>query len=1120
MKWTNPAVIARPTAPEVSRRPETRFPESLPQAVLRLTADDDRGYVLVHGAEGVGPAALRGLLVPGDLGIARLAAPGGAPLPGSLWLQELDAALRESEGDVAAPAPEFARSLASGDVAPERQAFTWLAALARRNEFPVLLVVDGLHAWPQSADFWPETLPENVYLVLCGRPDRFDETLTARLDSLVLGGAPLIRLGEEPAEDQHEDASPLRLADPVVAARFREASPDLYREACRELARWGMDLESGSPTWEAARDGLWRWIADCGDVNLAVKAARSDALAARMEACLQALSQHRPVHALRLATSWHEALLPLIRRDVPLLGPESAIPAALWRGDVLLRLGAFTEAWQVAQQAASSMAGQPPGFEPLHASALVLRGQAALKRDMVSAAVEDCTRAVELCDLAQLRPDRPITPLQMARARHALGQALLAGGSPAPASLQFEQAIVLFRSVGASQDLPDLYQELAALALQAGSPAQAEARCSQALELLRGGGSAQEAACLVRRAKVRSRMGRREGAIQDLQDAVALHRPLVDGGRVDLAASAAQAHHDLGSLLAGEDALRHLGEALRLGHVAVDEGRQSASRVLLARSYNERGLLHMRQGDSEAAVQDCTRAIDLGTELLERERRPQLRADLARAHNNRAQALLRRGEPELALRDYERAVGHYDNLITRQRRTEFRRHLALVHHNKGGVCRGRGDFANAHREYTKSIDVLGQLAQDHASPEILRDLATSLANRALTSGARGETNAALADFDHAVSLLTSLTEPATAGVSRDLAAALQGRARVRATASRFEEAVEDLTEALVLSEGADPEIRAALRMDRGRDLLAMGRFQPAADDFAACLDLWRSGAALALAWAERGRALAGLDRLEEARRAFDESLARLGPDAAVSDRVQVLHARGMVRWRLEGAEAAMEDLDEAARGCGNASGTERWLTALRNDRCRVYLHRGLREEALAEAERAIAELGRLQSETSEAAGLLAESLALRGRAAQGLGRVGEALVDLTRSIAAFSRLAEDARDLEMCAALAEVYRDRANAHRSVGDNRNAIFDYGWAVDLFRELWSRHGRAELEGDLAAVCAARGILLLDEDRLDEAVMDLHSAAALGLRAEAGSGRDLEKAIRHCEEHLEDR
>lgn len=1092
--------------------------EALVPAMGRLAVESEAAYVLLetfapipsppHTAEG--------------FRVALAVAPDGIELPASLWVQELDAALRAVESDgIRLPAPEFARHLSGSGTSPDRQALSWLTAVRDLNGGRVLLMIDGIERWPQSAAYWPPLLPTGLCVVLAGRLSRLAPPLRQRMATLVDAGAPQLRL-----DGADDDAEPL-------PARGRDKNPEAFRDACRMQASWAQEklLDASCPVaaLSVARDGLWRWVIDSQDGRLAVRLAQSEPLTHRMR---QLLESQPLLAALRVASDWHEAL---IMRDAALLPPGAVPEVALLRADLLRRAGAWNEAWhgagEVVHQLTALLRDGDAAARPLLAHALVARARAAVRIEMAAAAVEDCTRAVELYEMERIHRGASFAEVPLAQARWTMGLAMAAVGQPEAGAAQIEPAADVL-----SQEAPDaaagLYLDLASLHLRRGRFDVAESWCERALAHLGDKDPAARAAGRARLARIRTARGKVAEAVADLRGALAVWQPLLDGGRLDLLAATAQAHYDLATLLSGSgltrEAFEQLGEAIRLFDRAVEEQGAADCRPALARACNDQGLLAARLGDDGHAVQACSRAIAIGTVLLERERRSALRGDLARAYNNRARALARRGEAEPALRDYEQAAHHYGILVTRQHRLEFRHHLALVHHNRGGVCRGRHDHAAAIEAYGRAVELLGHLRLEHETTAITRDLAAALANRALAHAARSDGDAALADASQAIALFGRLRPDGGPEMGRDLAAALLSRARIHARALRFEEAVADSTAALDAA-GHDNDIHHAAVMERGRAQLALRRFEAADNDFAAAVTLCQvrpeaPSAALAEAWTLRGRALHGCRALQEARLALDSAvgLCRVREargEICHAEYAAALHARGLLRLETDGAEAAREDLEAALECSEGLPGHERLAIRLRTDRSQMYFQLGQFTRAWVEARDAVDRVCRLEPPAPEAERLLAEGLAARGDAAQALRRGDEALHDYTRSIAAYSRLAEDARDVEVCAALARVYAHRAAAHRLAGSQQNATFDYGWAVDLFRELVERFGLSHLEDELADACAARGCILYDAGRPREALADLETAMALGRRTDADSGRELPETMRACEASLEE-
>jgi tetratricopeptide (TPR) repeat protein len=1082
--------------------------------------------------------------------------------------------LREAAGGIRLPAPEFVARLAATET-PRRQMTTWLTALVRMNEGQVLLAVDGIEAWPQSAGFWPAVVPAGVFLVLSAAPDaalpEAFETLGAsgawEIDppSSARNGAetipevalPLLlrlaatevlplealvdQIGADLAARSLSAARPwlrqtpqgLALAQPALAPSLVAAHPEAYHAVCRQVAWWGsetvLDPDASPPSLSTARR-LWRSAAECQHPMLVLRLARSEPLREALIRHLAELEKERPCAALEVHGEWQEALWPMLGREHSAIDPVAVFDRSNARGWLLLRLGASAEAaqsaWQSITRIGDMMRDGKGGLQRVMADALVLRAAASLPREMAAAAVDDCARALELYALGDADSERS------GKAHHLLGKALAATDGREAAQSEMEQALALLG------DPAGVAQDLASLHLQARRPEQAEKLLGRALERLTG---ATRAAALVRRALARGLQRKADEAVRDLEEAIAIYRDRLAAGRLELTVAAAQAHDDMAALLAGKGRLAvasdHVSEAIRLYHQAVDEQGRKGCRALLARAYSEKGLLSTRLGRDEEAIGHCSRAIDLATMLLQRERRSSLRSDLARAHNNRAQALARKGEVDSALRDYEHAIAQYTVLIARMRRYEYRHHLALVHFNRGGAHRQSGRHAVALSDYLRAIELLEEVCAEHPTRAARLDLGVACVHRALTADGEGDGARALDDYGRAIEILSKLWRGEEGSSSpgpcaeawRPLAAALQGRGRVHLAGRRIEAAIADLTLALNLhreSSLAPSDVRThvSVLLDRGRAAMMRQRWAAAEDDFDAAVRLAAKAdaPARAAAWASLGGVRRAQGRYEEARAAYDAAIEeyRTAPTddrRIATERVACLRARASLRLTLEGVGAALEDLDAAAAIPVASEGL--LPVALENDRSRVRLAEGRWAEALAGADRALASLETLSRESAPAARLMAEAAALRGRARKPLGEHAEAIADFTRSIAAWSRLAEDAMEPAMCAELARVYADRAAVHRAARDVTNALFDYGWAIDLLGELSAAHDMRDLQSELGSACLARAVLLMNEGRIREARRDLTWAASLGASADPASGLSVEGVARRCDELLED-
>ncbi|HEY3997242.1 MAG TPA: tetratricopeptide repeat protein, partial [Candidatus Xenobia bacterium] len=1026
-------------------------PEAWLSRVRRMVTESPKGYALVSGPDGIGKTWLSHCIVSdgrfeaAGVAVARVEATAAAR-PAAVWLQEFDQALRQRSARFRLPAPEFARGMA--EAPPEVALSSYLASLVQLNGGPVLVVVDDVAAWPQSAPFWPTELPHGVFVVLTAPAGGLDTSLKTRLDRLAetgamtlrltsqeptvvdivgrLGGTPgrdatplscrtgasleameaalgraamghdvlpvLIRLaaagGQMPRtvlEDQvgseglglavHQAARwlvqrgrDLALVHPSVLSTLRNLWPEAWRSTCRQLVWWATDTlqhQDETPHTRVAEAGLWRWIREGGVApGLSVRALWAGALE-RME---------RPaLDRLPLVSNWQTAL----GATVPV---QELAEAGLRRVELLSELGAWADAGQAAgplvARLQEAIRDGRADLRPLLARSLVLRADASLHREMAAAAVDDCKQALEIYELED---KNKVDLAQVAQARWVMGKALAGTEGAVSAVLPLEQALSLYSTAGGAQ-LPDVFADLAAAYLRTGQTTDAEVCCTLALEHLEGAG---EAACLARRSHARSLLGRDDDARGDIEVAVLRYHTLLEAGRFELAAEAAQAYYDLGSMTRR---MEPVSRSIELGHLVVDVQGQSGARPLLARAYNERGLQRSRQGQLQDSVADFTAAIDMGTVMLERERRSGLRGDLAQACNNRALAWTRLGDPARAQKDYHQAVIHYEALVVKQRRNEFRQHLALVHFNRGGLHRAAFDLEAARRDYSRAADLLSDVLRDQDRADVRRDLAAVLVNRGLAAGMAGEGVQAVGDGSNAISILADLMEAGWQAVATDLAAAYHGRGMTQARLRAWPEAVSDLGLAVTIA-GDDAALSSVFLMDRGEASLSLFRAEAAAADFQKAVHLCGPDPfAQAPALVGLGRALMALKQADAAREVLDRAVQGLEgvPEAA---------RNGAWLERLALAKAAraevtgLHDLDEAVRLAELAVQQQEagsWALAVRNRRARMLVKLKMWSDAVEDVATTLVLLPRLALERDEADRLRAEAMMLRGRAFQGL----------------------------------------------------------------------------------------------------------------------------------------
>ena len=366
-------------------------------------------------------------------------------------------------------------------------------------------------------------------------------------------------------------------------------------------------------------------------------------------------------------------------------------------------------------------------------------------------------------------------------------------------------------------------------------------------------------------------------------------------GEVRNLIDAAQEHSDRGDL---DVALSDYAEALRL------EPENVEALVGRAKVNRQRGVL-------EAAADDLSRALELDDTNLEARRLRGITLEArglyedaladyeimvnespsADAFRNLGDVHLALGETEHAERDYDAALEFDDTYIP-----------AYI---------GRGCAYGRESEYARAIEdfdrVLG-LEPDHTQARFLRGY---------TRGLLGEYDAALDDFREVVE-----QEPDAEVYARradvhaamgnadlaeaDLSAALEhepgrselwvGRGYLRLSGGRYDEACDDLTQALGI-DGSDLEARRL----RGIALEALGRYEEAFSDY----DCVAQGAPSAEAFANRADVSAAMQNVEDAE--LDYTRALQHDDHSV----HALLGRARLRGARSDFQGALEDLSVA-----------------------------------------------------------------------------------------------------------------------------------------------------------------------------------------------------------------
>ncbi len=402
------------------------------------------------------------------------------------------------------------------------------------------------------------------------------------------------------------------------------------------------------------------------------------------------------------------------------------------------------------------------------------------------------------------------------------------------------------------------------------------------------------------------------------------------------------------------------------------------------------------------------------------------------------------------------------------------------------------------------------------------------------------TAAAGGDEDCWIDFVTLLLDRAPLDAP-ERALALGQRAECRALDRGFDAALDDFERAVTL----DPQ-NAGLFAARGQTLRILGRLDEALGDFDRAIELAPDSET---AIASRGVILRRLGRLEEAVADLSRALALRPSDGwalahrgetyrllghhrlALADFTEAIRldpgyefayaSRALVRRQLGHHREELADLDRAL----GLNPDYEWAYAQRGV---THRHAGRHDLALADFSRAIG----LDSDYGWA-------LANRGVAYRQVGRYQEALADLSRALELDStsawalanrgvtlrqvgRYREALADLDLAVSAqpqdAWALGNRGETLRLLGRDREAVADLDRALALSPSAWAlarrgaarrRLGDAEgarsdfeqalrLDPAEGAARFGRALLLLAEDRPDEAAGDLEAAAAAARRS----------------------
>ena len=399
------------------------------------------------------------------------------------------------------------------------------------------------------------------------------------------------------------------------------------------------------------------------------------------------------------------------------------------------------------------------------------------------------------------------------------------------------------------------------------------------------------------------RVGRREDALAMAKECADLYRRLADASPAAYLPDVAASLTNLGTMLRD---LGRLEEALPSASEAVDlyrrlaERNPAAYRPRLAVSLANLGGILRDLGRLEEALPSASEAVDLLRRLTETSPATFL-SDLAAALTNLVALSLQLGPPEEAQVSANEAVDLYRRLAEGNP-VAYRPGLAMSLANLGASLEGLGRPEEALAATGEAIEIYRPLAA--ASPVVyLPDLARSLANLAGILNNAGQWEEALAPAREATHIYRSLAAaspvvnlPGLARALSILGASLNGLGRPEEALAPAGEAaglyrrLAETSPAVYL-----PDLATSLdnlgmlftEVGRAEEALALawettGLYRRLAEtDPAVYLpDLARSLASLATGLADTGRA-------EEADKAWEDTLAQLGPASDALRRLRV-----------------------------------------------------------------------------------------------------------------------------------------------------------------------------------------------------------------------------------------
>ena len=267
-------------------------------------------------------------------------------------------------------------------------------------------------------------------------------------------------------------------------------------------------------------------------------------------------------------------------------------------------------------------------------------------------------------------------------------------------------------------------------------------------------------------------LGRREAALQAIEEAVRLYRALAearpDAFTPNLAMSLSNLSNSLGALSRREAALQAIEEAVQL-HGALAEARPDAFTPNLAMSLSNLSNSLGALGRREAALQAIEEAVRLYRALAEAQP-DAFTSDLTSSLSNLSNSLGDLGQREAALQAIEEAV-RLHRTLAEARPDAFNPNLAMSLSNLSNSLGALGRREAALQAVEEAVRLYRALAE--ARPDAFNsDLARSLNSLSSRLGALGRLEAALQAIEEAARLYRALAEAWPDAFTPDLAMSL------------------------------------------------------------------------------------------------------------------------------------------------------------------------------------------------------------------------------------------------------------------------------------------------------------------------------------------------------------